>query len=235
MAVALLLQGRADYAATHALQAELVARRARDEIDDVLLLLEHAEVITLGRKKGAEQSLVAPGSVPVVEVERGGDATWHGPGQLVAYPIVKLEGGRADLHLHLHSLEDAVTALLARWGLAGQRDERNTGVWLPAPEGPPQKVCSIGIACRRWVTWHGLALNLDVDLARFGIIQPCGFDASVMTRVADHLSPCPSLGDAMTQLIPPLVTALELPELRAIHTVPANLSADNAAELATVG
>jgi len=210
MARFVLLTAPADYRETHALQAELVDRRHRGEVPDVVLLLEHREVITLGRKKGAEGSLVNPGDVPVVPIERGGDATWHGPGQLVAYPLVKLEGRRADLHLHLHSLEDAVISLLSTWGLAPVRDERNTGVWLPAPAGPPQKVCSIGIACRRWVTWHGLALNLTADLQRFATIHPCGFDPSVMTRVADHLVRCPSVDEAARQLVGPLATALEV-------------------------
>lgn len=212
MARFLRLKGLADYREVHALQERLVALRAADRIPDVVLLLEHAEVITLGRARNAEASVLAAGDVPVVPIERGGDATWHGPGQLVAYPILKLEGRRADLHLHLHSLEDAVIALLEEMGLAPTRDDRNTGVWLPEADGPPRKVCSIGIACRRWVSWHGLALNLTVDLARFRTIQPCGFDASVMTRVADHLAWAPSVQATATPLARCLATALEVPQ-----------------------
>jgi len=204
------LTSPADYRATHRLQETLVGLRARDEIDDVVLLLEHAEVITLGRARGAAASVLDAAGISVVEVERGGDATWHGPGQLVAYPILKLEGARADLHLHLHSLEDAVVNLLAGWGLQGRRDPRNTGVWLPCDDGEVRKVCSIGIACRRWVSWHGLALNLTVDLDRFRAIQPCGFDAAVMTRVADHLPDSPSPSRAASMLVDPLAAALEV-------------------------
>jgi lipoate-protein ligase B len=208
----LRLRGASDYLQVHQLQQRLVSHRAAGDIDDVVLLLEHAEVITLGRARDAQRSVLDAGEVPVVSVERGGDATWHGPGQLVAYPIVALQGRRADLHLHLHSLEDAVLTLLRDMGLPPVRDERNTGVWLPSPDGPPKKVCSIGIACRRWVTWHGLALNLTVDLSRFATIQPCGFDASVMTRVADHLPWSPSVQATAAPLARCLATALELPE-----------------------
>lgn len=184
------LPGLVDYAEAHTLQRTLVDRRARDEIDDVVLLLEHADVFTVGRTRGAEANVLSAGGIPVVGVERGGDVTWHGPGQLVAYPIVKL--AKPDLHAHLRALEDAVIGLLADRGLPAGRDARNTGVWLPGSAGDlPRKVCSVGIACRRWVTWHGLALNVDPDLERFGRIRPCGFDAGVMTRTADHLAPTP--------------------------------------------
>lgn len=211
MALFLRLKGRSEYAAVHRLQARLVEERALGRIDDVVLLLEHEEVITLGRAKGAAASVLEAGDVPVLPIERGGDATWHGPGQLVAYPIVQLEGARADLHLHLHSLEDAVMAWLSDVGLAGHRDPRNTGVWLTGPDGHARKVCSIGIACRRWVTWHGLALNLDPDPAGFARIKPCGFDADVMTRVVDHLDDVPGMAASMVALAPHLAMALDVP------------------------
>ncbi len=218
MAVFVRLKGLSDYREVHRLQAELVDRRARGEVPDVVLLLEHAEVITLGRAKGAEGSVLEAGPVPVVPIERGGDATWHGPGQLVAYPIVQLVGRRADLHLHLHSLEDAVIAYLEDLGLHGHRDERNTGVWLTAA-GVAHKVCSIGIACRRWVSWHGLALNLSPDSAGFQRIRPCGFASEVMTRVVDHLRWAPSVGAAATPLASHLATALELDFDGRVHAV----------------
>lgn len=181
--------GRADYAAVHALQRTTLEARSRGEIADRLLLVEHPAVITVGRGRGAREG-VGTTDLPVIEVERGGQSTLHAPGQLVAYPIVRLEEAERDLHRHLRNLEDAVIDVLAQHGLAGQRDARNTGVWLPVREGLPRKVCSVGIACRKWVTWHGLALNLDVELSRFRALQPCGFSADVMTRVADHLDPC---------------------------------------------
>jgi lipoyl(octanoyl) transferase len=202
------LPGTVGYREAHALQRDLVERRVRDEIDDVVLLLEHEEVVTVGKKRGAEENLLAVDGIDVVGVERGGDVTWHGPGQLVAYPIVKLV--RPDLHAHLRALEEAVIGVLAAFGLGGVRDARNTGVWLPMPEGLPRKVCSVGIACRRWVTWHGLALNVEPDLGRFAQIRPCGFDASVMTRLADHLAPCPSASALAEPLARGLASTLGL-------------------------
>lgn len=202
------LPGPVPYADAHTLQRELVDQRARDAIGDTVLLLEHADVITVGKSRGAEGNVLAADGIPVVTVERGGDVTWHGPGQLVAYPIVKLV--RPDLHAHLRALEQAVIGLLEDQGLAPTRDPRNTGVWLPSTSGLPRKVCSVGIACRRWVTWHGLALNVDADLERFGRIRPCGFDASVMTRMADHLVPGPTVADLIEPLARQLAAALGL-------------------------
>lgn len=211
MAVVVHLLGRSPYDRTHALQQALVEARARGEVPDVVLLLEHHEVITVGRSRGAAANVLAPEGVPVVEVERGGDVTWHGPGQLVAYPIVKLEGRRADLHLHLRSLEDAMLRLLADHGLSGTRDPRNTGAWLPVPgEALPRKVGSVGIACRRWVTWHGLSLNVNPDLAAFERIRPCGFDPSIVTRMADHLGWSPSVQALAAPLAKHLADALEI-------------------------
>jgi lipoyl(octanoyl) transferase len=145
-----------------------------------------------------------------VEVERGGDATWHGPGQLVAYPIVKLEGERADLHGFLRGLEEAVIRVLVGLGLSPVRDVRNTGVWLPDGDALPRKVCSVGIACRKWVTWHGLALNVAVDPAAFARIRPCGFGAEVMTRLADALHPCPTVDSLILPLAAELSASLDL-------------------------
>lgn len=199
------LPGLSDYAEVHALQQQLVDARIRQEIGDTLVFVEHTPVFTVGRAKGARSNVLDPGDAPVIDVERGGDVTWHGPGQLVCYPIVDLRGRREDLHAHLHALEDAVIALCGDLGLAGQRDPRNTGVWLPCADGAVRKVCSVGIACRRWVTWHGLALNVDPDPSWFARIHPCGFDASVMTRLADHLRE----PHALDALIAPLAAHLE--------------------------
>lgn len=191
------------YADAHALQRALVEDRIADRIPDTVVLLEHADTITVGKSRGAGANVLDAGGIPVVEVERGGDVTWHGPGQLVAYPIVRT----TDLHAHLRALEHAVIEVLAGLGLEGGRDPRNSGVWL-GPPGSGHKVCSVGIACRRWVTWHGLALNVDPDLERFRRIRPCGFDPSVMTRIADHRSPCPSVEDLVGPTARALIRAL---------------------------
>ncbi|MBX2802036.1 MAG: lipoyl(octanoyl) transferase LipB [Myxococcales bacterium] len=219
---AVRLPGLSDYAEVHALQQRLVAQRAAGEIDDVVLLLEHAEVITVGRQRGAAANVVEAGNVPVVRVERGGDVTWHGPGQLVAYPIVGLQGARKDLHRHLRSLEEAVMRLLVAKGLQPQRDDRNTGVWLPPAVTEtgtlPRKVCAVGIACRKWVTWHGLALNVHPDPAAFARIRPCGFEPDTVTRVSDHLAHPPSLQELVAPLARELAHTLQLPfdgEIRA--------------------
>jgi lipoyl(octanoyl) transferase len=196
------------YGRVHALQQELVGQRIRGEIDDCVLVVDHAPVVTVGRGRGAQAGVLDPSDVEVVAVERGGESTWHGPGQLVAYPIVQLEGTRRDLHRHLRNLEDAVIGLLAEVGLEGRRDARNTGVWLGCSDGVTRKVCSVGIACRSWVTWHGLALNVDPDPRVWERIRPCGFDASVMTRAADHLDPCPPLLEWVEPLYRHLATAL---------------------------
>lgn len=198
-----------DYREIHQLQERLVAVRSAGLIDDVLLMLEHDSVYTVGRHRGAAANLLAVGDTPVVEVERGGDVTWHGPGQLVAYPIIQLEGSRRDLRRHLRDLEQGVIELLAEFELAGVRDERNTGVWL-AGDSFPQKVASMGVAVRRWVTWHGLALNVNPIMSAFSRINPCGMSSSVMTCIADHLQNHPSPQDLLMPLAGHLARQFDL-------------------------
>jgi lipoyl(octanoyl) transferase len=171
--------GRVDYREAWRIQRELVERRIRDEIPDTLVLLEHPPVFTLGRGRGAARHVLEPGEVPVVEVERGGDATWHGPGQLVGYPILRLAPDERDLHRLLRGLEGALIEVLAACSLRGERRPPHTGVWCGA-----RKVASIGVAVRSWVTWHGFALNVDPDLSWFARLRPCGLPAEVMASVA---------------------------------------------------
>lgn len=209
MAIVLRIRQPVEYVACRDWMRALTDRRAAGEIADVILMLEHLPVITVGRQRDAASHVISPGDTPVIEVERGGGPTWHGPGQLVAYPIVQLEGARKDLHRHLHALEDAVVDVLRDRGLDPGRDPRNTGVWLDCPDGQRRKVCSVGIACRRWVTWHGLALNVDPDWTGFRSIEPCGFDPDVMTRTADFVrGDLDSYADALG---PALCRALDLP------------------------
>jgi lipoate-protein ligase B len=184
--------GRTDYRAVHDLQLALVAERAEDRIGDTLLLTEHDPVVTVGR--GSAPEGVGELSLPVIEVERGGEATYHGPGQLVAYAILKLPEERRDLHRYLRDLEEVVIGVLGEFQLAGERREGRTGVWLAG-----RKICSIGVAVRRWVTYHGLALNLHTDLEGFRGFKPCGLDPDVMTRLADHVELPPSnmLGEVL--------------------------------------
>ncbi len=181
--------GTRGYDEVRAHQLELVEARQRDEITDTLLLVEHPHTFTIGRNKAALANIFAAGDVPVVEIERGGDVTYHGPGQLVAYPIVLLrEGPERDLHRFLRNLEEAVIATCARFGVVADREPGKTGVWTGPPEaGTRKKLCSMGIACRKWVTFHGLALNVTTDLSYFHRINPCGFDSDVMRSLASYL------------------------------------------------
>lgn len=176
--------GRIGYAAGHALQLARLEERVAGRVPDGLLLLEHDEVVTLGRgtpPEGFGADELAARGVPVVSVERGGEATWHGPGQLVAYPILALPEGRRDLHRYLRELEQVVIDLLLELGLAAERRAGLTGVWVGA-----RKLCSIGVAVRRWVTWHGVSLNVSNELGTFGSFRACGLEPGVMTRVRDH-------------------------------------------------
>jgi len=172
--------GRAPYDEIHRLQQRLVLARADDLVPNLLLTGEHDPVITLGRK--TPENAPYPSEVPVVVVERGGEATYHGPGQLVVYPLVHLTHARRDLHRFQRDLEEIGIRTLAHFGIEARRKEGWTGVWTERG-----KVQSLGIAVRRWVTWHGLALNVNTDLAPFRAFKPCGLDGAVMTSMAEIL------------------------------------------------
>ncbi|MGH7674121.1 MAG: lipoyl(octanoyl) transferase LipB [Gemmatimonadales bacterium] len=172
--------GRVPYDEALAWQRDLAQARIERRLShDVLLLLEHPPVITLGRTAHAEYVL-RPAGVPVVEVERGGDVTYHGPGQLVGYPILDLTAHRQDLHWYLRTLEDALIRALARLGLVAGRHPTYTGVWT---RGGTRKIASIGVHVKQWVTWHGFALNVTTDLAAFERIVPCGITGVEMTSI----------------------------------------------------
>ena len=179
--------GRADYRDAWQKQLALVEARQIGQAPDTLIVVEHPHVFTLGRRRDSQQNVLAPGDVPVIEIERGGDVTYHGPGQLVAYPILFLDGEERDLHKFLRNLEEAVIRTCARAGVTADREPGKTGVWTTTELGR-KKLCSMGIACRKWVTFHGLALNVATDLSYFARINPCGFEASVMTSL-DRLVP----------------------------------------------
>lgn len=179
--------GTAPYRDVWARQLALVEQRQTGQAPDTLIVVEHPHVFTLGRRRESKQNVLAPGDVEVLEIERGGDVTYHGPGQLVAYPILLLEDDERDLHAFLRNMEEAVIRTCARVGVAADREPGKTGVWTTTEHGR-KKLCSMGIACRKWVTFHGLALNVTTDLSYFARINPCGFEASVMTSL-DKLVP----------------------------------------------
>jgi len=206
--IQLLDLGRGPYREVWDRQRALVDARKTGAGTDTLILVEHPHVITLGRSRRAQANLVAPGDVEVVEIERGGDVTYHGPGQLVAYPIVRLDEGERDLHRFLRNLEEAVIRTLAGHGLDAGREPGKTGVWLDGRAGGRRKICSIGIACRRWVTFHGLALNVTTDLSYFFRINPCGFESSVMTSMAAELDAPPDMAEVKRRLASELATTL---------------------------
>jgi lipoyl(octanoyl) transferase len=180
--------GTMAYAEALGLQRAVAKARISGELgEDLLLLVEHPPVVTLGRSFKerhllASPALLASRGVELFEVERGGDVTFHGPGQLVGYPIVDLKRHKRDLHWYLRQVEEALIRSIAPFGLEGARRAGLTGVWT---EG--RKLASIGVHARDWVTWHGFALNVTTDLRYFDLIVPCGIDAVEMTSIGREL------------------------------------------------
>jgi lipoate-protein ligase B len=172
------IRGRVDYQRALVWQEALVARRLAGG-PDALLLLEHAPVYTLGRG-GDPRHLgdAAATGVPIVRTQRGGQVTYHGPGQLVGYPIVGLRDLRPDVGWYVRSLEDVLIGVLGELGIAGGRRPGLPGVWCGS-----RKIASVGVAIRRWVTWHGFALNVGGDLSAFAAITPCGIAGVEMTSI----------------------------------------------------
>ena len=186
--------GRISYAKALSLQLDLHAKCADGEIPGILLLLEHDPVITMGVKTGKGNVLVSPEvlkreGIELTETDRGGDVTYHGPGQLVGYPIFRVREMGGDLHRYLRTLEQSIIDALAEFGLKGERNGL-AGVWVG-----DHKVCSIGVAVRKWVTYHGFALNVAPDLRHFGFINPCGMAAERITCMRDLLGFTPDMAD----------------------------------------
>jgi lipoyl(octanoyl) transferase len=179
-----------------------------------LLLVEHPHVYTLG-KSGDRAHLLAGNlqlsdrQAAFVHVDRGGDITYHGPGQLVAYPILDLDrirypdGGRAtDIHRYLRELEGAIIDVCGEYGIAAERIAGRTGVWVPADERlPARKICAFGIRCSRWVTMHGLALNVETDLSYFDLIVPCGIRDAEVTSISRELGRSVPMDDVVSRFL----------------------------------
>ncbi|HKW04106.1 MAG TPA: lipoyl(octanoyl) transferase LipB [Nitrososphaerales archaeon] len=168
-----------DFRAVWDLQKSILQKRIANEVRDTLILVEHDHVITLGRSSHVENVLTK--DLPIFEIERGGDVTYHGPGQLVAYPIFSLEKRSLGVRKYIELLESAIVRTLEEYGLknAAGKLGKETGVWVG-----PKKIASIGVAVSHWITYHGMALNVSTDLKYFQKINPCGFDSSIMTSVS---------------------------------------------------
>jgi len=174
--------GRLDYLAALALQERLVEVKQLEPSPDILLFVEHPHVYTLGRG-GKDTNVLAPDDVPVCRTSRGGDVTYHGPGQLVVYPIIDLRSKlRKDVHRYLRNLEMTVIRTLGDFGLEGTRRPPYTGIWIG-----DRKIAAIGVAVRRCITFHGLALNMNTDLTYFNRIVPCGLAWADVTSMAKEL------------------------------------------------
>jgi lipoate-protein ligase B len=175
-----------------AARQRLASMRASDQIPYVLMLVEHVHVITLGRKTTPEN--FKPQDIPVFQVERGGDATFHGPGQLVGYPIVRL--ATPNVQKFVRDLEEVLIQATASFGVKGARLEGHPGVWVGG-----RKVASIGVAVTNWVTYHGFALNVNTDLSYFALIKPCGLDPDKITSMKQLLGREVGLEDVKREVV----------------------------------
>jgi lipoyl(octanoyl) transferase len=188
--------GRMDYLGALALQERVVELKQRESLADVLLFVEHPHVYTLGRG-GREANVLAAQEVPVIRTGRGGDVTYHGPGQMVVYPIIDLRSKlRKEVHRYLRNLEMSAICTLKDFGLDGIRRAPYTGIWIDN-----RKIAAIGLAVRRGITFHGLALNVTTDLSYFNRIIPCGLSWADVTSMARELGGEQSLVEARDRFL----------------------------------
>ncbi|PKL83843.1 MAG: lipoyl(octanoyl) transferase [Ignavibacteriae bacterium HGW-Ignavibacteriae-3] len=193
--------GMIDYKYAWDLQKEIFELRRRNEIDDTLFLLEHPHTFTLGKVAdkenlvSSEEQLKERG-VSVYDIDRGGDITYHGPGQIVGYPIINLSHWKEDTHLYLRGLEEIIIRTCAEYGLKTERNSKFTGVWFG-----DRKIAAIGIKVSRWITMHGFALNVNTDLSYFNGIIPCGIKGKGVTSLQHELGREINLGGVKAKLI----------------------------------
>ncbi len=212
----LLDMGLLDYGSAWQLQHHLVTRRLEDDVPDLLLLLEHPPVYTVGRR-GSSEGLNALG-LPVYEVERGGDVTYHGPGQLVGYPIMALTRGKLDVKRFVTQVEDVILRTLRDFDIRGERGP-HAGVWIGE-----KKLASIGVAVKHHVTYHGFALNVSADLAPFRLINPCGIPGTRITSMAE-LSGLPVPLDIVKETLVRHFSEVFEREMRGLEVVPGLMEA----------
>jgi lipoate-protein ligase B len=193
--------GLIDYKKAWDLQHHLWSRRVERELPDLLLLLEHPHVITLGRRGNRSNLIVSPEvletmKIPLFHVERGGDVTYHGPGQMVVYPILDLKEYGYRLIRYVDQLEEIIVRVLGDFGIEGRKDSLNRGVWVNQ-----EKIASIGVAIKRWVSFHGFSLNYETDLKYFDLIYPCGLKGKKMTTLTKILGVRISKGALMERIL----------------------------------
>ena len=198
--VSLFRLGRVEYGEAWALQQRLAAARRAGQIEDTLILLEHPHVYTLGRRADEAHVLADPSRLEEIgaalfRIDRGGDVTYHGPGQLVGYPILDLKQRGADVHQYVRDLEETIIRTLSDYGIESGRSEVNAGVWVGE-----EKVAAIGVKVAHWVTSHGFALNVDPDLAYFREIVPCGLHDRGVTSMSRLLGRRVDLDEAAARL-----------------------------------
>jgi lipoyl(octanoyl) transferase len=188
--------GRLEYLAAVQLQERLVSFKQQASLTDILLLVEHPHVYTLGRG-GSDANLLAPREIPVHRTSRGGDVTYHGPGQLIVYPIIDLRSKlRKDVHRYVRNLEQSAILTLAEFGITTARRPPYTGIWIN-----DRKIAAIGVAVRRAITYHGLALNVNTDLGYFQRIIPCGLAWAEVTSMHKELGVEQSLGEVRERFL----------------------------------
>lgn len=202
--------GRRPYGEVLDLQREIAKERIAGTRPDTLILVEHEPVVTLGRSSKAahllaDSALLAARGVELFDIERGGDVTFHGPGQLVGYPIIDLTQHKQDLHWYLRQLEQMLIDALATFGIAGSRVEKYTGVWVG-----DRKIASIGVHARNWVTWHGFALNVSTNLSYFDLIVPCGIPQVQMTSIEREVGHPVSLAEVSAAIVSAFTLAFDL-------------------------
>lgn len=222
--------GRLAYAPAYQAQVRaldaLLARRESPDLPPhagTILTVEHDPVITVSRRPGARDHLTATpamlqrAGVVVEETDRGGDITYHGPGQLVLYPILDLTRLNLGLHDYMRLLEQSVIDLCASFGVPADREPGATGVWVPRADAPAAKLCAMGVRVRRWVSMHGLALNVSTNLDHFNLIIPCGLAGRSVTSLAHELGPrCPSFSDVRDRLVEILAAHVRTAYARAL-------------------
>ena len=193
--------GQVEYQEAYELQKELLEERVKGQIADTLLLLEHPPTITVGKAGKLENVLVSPAElagagVSLILTDRGGDVTYHGPGQIVGYPILDLRERNRDAHQYVHNLEEVLIRTLSDYGIESERDPGHAGVWVNDEE-----VAALGLSIHRWITMHGFALNVNTDLNHFSLINPCGFTSKTANSMACLLGYELPIGEVTERLL----------------------------------